>query len=139
MPGEYYVLTARGGLPDCRSRPLVVRDDVPVINWDASSRALAARRRWRVAQLSDAATQWGKKVPEDPGITELADLLEEVADVLAHPDEPRRTVRAELTAAVEDLRAAARLGGLLPVVTLWHLHRAVQEERAARERLALIV
>ncbi|MGX1887121.1 hypothetical protein [Streptomyces sp. NPDC055287] len=48
-------------------------------------------------------------------------------------------MRTELTAVVEDLRAAARLGGLLPVVTLWHLHRAVEQERAARERLALVV
>ncbi|GHB30867.1 hypothetical protein [Streptomyces chryseus] len=108
-------------------------------HWNDSSRALEARRRRRVAQLSDAAAHWGKKVPEDPGITELADLLQEVADGFAHPDEPRRTVRTELTAVVEDLRAAARLGGLLPVVTLWHLHRAVEQERAARERLALVV
>ncbi|MBT2896842.1 hypothetical protein [Streptomyces sp. McG3] len=48
----------------------------------------------------------GQFPPESPGITELADLL----------------------------RAARRLGGLLPAVTLWHLQRAIDQEHAAHQQ-----
>ncbi|MEE1736223.1 hypothetical protein PUR49_06850 [Streptomyces sp. BE147] len=89
-----------------------------------------------VAQLGDAAAGWGGEVPEDPGIAELADLFEAVvADVPARTGEPGNVARTSLAGAVEDLRAAARLGGLLPAVTLWHLHRAMEQERAAHQHL----
>ncbi|MCX4970943.1 hypothetical protein OHA98_40695 [Streptomyces sp. NBC_00654] len=101
-------------------------------NGDISLR-LAARRDRRIAQLGDAAARWGRAVPEDPGIAELADLLgAAAADAPARADEPGHTAKTFLTGAVEDLKAAARLGGLLPAVTLWHLHRAIEQERAAR-------
>ncbi|MCX4679190.1 hypothetical protein OG413_28465 [Streptomyces sp. NBC_01433] len=75
-------------------------------------------------------------MPEDPGIAELADLLEAAAaDVPARTGESGNAARTLLAAAVEDLRAAARLGGLLPAVTLWHLHRARDQERAAHQHL----
>ncbi|WP_234345510.1 hypothetical protein [Streptomyces griseus] len=46
-----------------------------MINRELSSRLAAGRGR-RVTQLAEAAARWGGHVPEDPGITELADLLE---------------------------------------------------------------
>ncbi|MFF1265969.1 hypothetical protein ACFVZE_09090 [Streptomyces anulatus] len=53
-----------------------------------------------------AAASYPASSPESPGITELADLL----------------------------RAAARLGGLLPAVTLWHLQRAIDQEHTAHQQ-----
>ncbi|MEU8679578.1 hypothetical protein [Streptomyces sp. NPDC048560] len=67
---------------------------------------------------------WGGQVPEDPGGAELADLLDGVAATLH--DATRSDIRAELAVAVSHLRAADRLGGLLPAVTLWHLRQALQ-------------
>ncbi|MEV7114193.1 hypothetical protein [Streptomyces anulatus] len=103
-----------------------------MINRDISSRLAAGHGR-RVTQLADAAARWGGHVPEDPGITELAELLEAAARVPDRPDGPGHTTRALLAGAVEDLRAAARLGGLLPAVTLWHLQRAVDQEHTAHQ------
>ncbi|MFI1250292.1 hypothetical protein ACH4TY_26860 [Streptomyces anulatus] len=63
-----------------------------MINRELSSRLAAGRGR-RVTQLAEAATRWGGHVPDDPGITELADLLETAATntptTLAAPDTPR--------------------------------------------------
>ncbi|WP_331762155.1 hypothetical protein [Streptomyces anulatus] len=104
-----------------------------MINRDISSRLAAGHGR-RVTQLGDAAARWGGQVPEDPGITELADLLEAAARVPDRPGGPGHTTRALLAGAVEDLRAAARLGGLLPAVTLWHLQRAIDQEHTAHQQ-----
>ncbi|MEU9927316.1 hypothetical protein [Streptomyces anulatus] len=110
-----------------------------MINRDISSRLAASRGR-RVTQLADAAARWGGQVPEDPGITELADLLEAATNVPDRPGNPGdpggpgHTTRALLAGAVEDLRAAARLGGLLPAVTLWHLQRAIDQEHTAHQQ-----
>ncbi|MFJ7063486.1 hypothetical protein ACIQVA_39545 [Streptomyces microflavus] len=105
-----------------------------MINRKISSRLAAGHGR-RVTQLADAAARWGGHVPDDPGITELADLLEAAATNAAdHPGGPGHTTRALLAGAVENLRAAARLGGLLPAVTLWHLQRAIDQEHAAHHQ-----
>ncbi|MFH8873617.1 hypothetical protein [Streptomyces griseus] len=81
------------------------------------------------------AARWGGHVPEDPGITELADLLETAAaDTPARPGDPGHTARTLLAGAVESLRAAARLGGLLPAVTLWHLQRAIDQEHTVHQQ-----
>ncbi|MEU6957626.1 hypothetical protein [Streptomyces sp. NPDC045714] len=105
-----------------------------MINREIASRLAAGRGR-RVTQLADAAARWGGHVPEDPGITELADLLETAAaDIPDRPGGPGHTARILLAGAVEDLRAAARLGGLLPAVTLWHLQRAIDQERTAHQQ-----
>lgn len=100
----------------------------PVFNGDLSSR-LAAARDCLIARLGDAVAQWGGTVPEDPGIAELADLLEETAGTFRDQTGAPKT---ELLAAVNHLRDADRLGGLLPAVTLWHLRRALQQADAAR-------
>ncbi|WP_228925483.1 hypothetical protein [Streptomyces sp. DH7] len=99
-----------------------------MINRDISSRLAAGHGR-RVTQLAEAAARRGGQVPEDPGITELADLLEAAAN-----DASEHTARTLLAGAVEDLRAAARLGGLLPAVTLWHLQRAIDQEHTAHQQ-----
>ncbi|MFD7676207.1 hypothetical protein [Streptomyces anulatus] len=105
-----------------------------MINREISSRLAAGHGR-RVTQLADAAARWGGHVPEDPGITELADLLETAAtNAPDRPGGPGHTTRALLAGAVEDLRAAARLGGLLPAVTLWHLQRAIDQEHTAHQQ-----
>ncbi|MCX4399497.1 hypothetical protein OG887_43430 (plasmid) [Streptomyces sp. NBC_00053] len=105
-----------------------------MINRDISLRLAAGRGRL-VTQLADAAASWGGQVPEDPGITELADLLEAAANgVPARPGDPGPNPRTLLAGAVEDLRAAARLGGLLPAVTLWHLQRAIDQEHTAHQQ-----
>ncbi|MFJ6810975.1 hypothetical protein ACIQRK_34110 [Streptomyces anulatus] len=104
-----------------------------MINRDISLRLAAGRGR-RVTQLADAAARWGGHVPDDPGITELADLLETATRAPDRPGGPGHTTRALLAGAVEDLRAAARLGGLLPAVTLWHLQRAIDQEHTAHQQ-----
>ncbi|MEV6477586.1 hypothetical protein [Streptomyces sp. NPDC051657] len=104
-----------------------------MINRELSSRLAAGRGR-RVTQLADAATRWGGHVPEDSGITELADLLETAANHADRPGNPGNTSRALLAGAVEDLRAATRLGGLLPAVTFWHLQRAIDQEHTAHQQ-----
>ncbi|GAA5606856.1 MULTISPECIES: hypothetical protein [Streptomyces] len=110
-----------------------------MINRELSSRLAAGRDR-RVTQLAEAAARWGGHVPDDPGITELADLLETAANAPDrsgnpdHPGGPGHTARALLAGAVENLRAAARLGGLLPAITLWHLQRAIDQEHTAHQQ-----
>ncbi|MFJ1804207.1 hypothetical protein [Streptomyces sp. NPDC088180] len=110
-----------------------------MINRELSSRLAAGHGR-RVTQLAEAAARWGRHVPEDPGITELADLLETAANAPDHPGgpdhpgDPGHTARALLAGAVENLRAAARLGGLLPAITLWHLQRAIDQEHTAHQQ-----
>ncbi|MEV6477877.1 hypothetical protein [Streptomyces sp. NPDC051657] len=99
---------------------------------------LAAGRGRRVTQLGEAAARWGGQVPEDPGITELADLLETAANNTPdRPGTPAHTAKTLLAGAVESLRAAARLGGLLPAVTLWHLQRAIDQEHTAHQQTVL--
>ncbi|MGP3638212.1 hypothetical protein ACTU45_33685 [Streptomyces sp. 24-1644] len=90
---------------------------------DLSARLAGARGRL-IIELSCAVTRWGGQVPEDPGVAELADILDGVAPTLN--DATRSDTRAELALAAGHLRAADRLGGLLPAVTLWHLRQALQ-------------
>ncbi|MEU7073015.1 hypothetical protein AB0B30_28175 [Streptomyces narbonensis] len=47
-----------------------------------------------------------------------------------------RSAAGLLAQAAEALRAVARLGGLLPAVSLWHLRTAIRQEAAARAQLA---
>ncbi|MFE9782260.1 hypothetical protein ACFYPA_29450 [Streptomyces sp. NPDC005775] len=98
-----------------------------MINGDLSARLAGARGRL-IIELSCALTRCGAQVPEDPGVVELADLLDGAAAPLQ--DTTRSAARAELAVAVGHLRAADRLGGLLPTVTLWHLRRALQRAAA---------
>lgn len=84
------------------------------------------RQRW-IDQLGSVAAEWGAVVPDDPGVGELADIFERRVGVL---DTPAETVEL-LADAVESMRAAARLGGLLPEVVLWHLRHAVEQQRSA--------
>lgn len=100
-----------------------MREDAPVIIGDLSARLADARARV-IIELSRAVTDWGGRVPEDPGVAELAVLLEDAAANLHHVTSS--STRAELAGAVGHLRAADRLGGLLPAVTLWHLGQALQ-------------
>ncbi|MFG2221117.1 hypothetical protein ACGFN1_41100 [Streptomyces sp. NPDC048685] len=72
-------------------------------------------------------------MPDDPGFIELADLLALVAAHLPEDLAARAEAATSLEMAVEHLRAADRLGGLLPVVTLHHLRLALQYERNARQ------
>ncbi|MCX4482358.1 hypothetical protein OG890_20645 [Streptomyces anulatus] len=108
-----------------------------MINRELSKRLAAGRDR-RLIQLAEAAARWGGQVPEDPGITELADLLETAAAntpaLPGAPGDPGHNAKALLAGAVENLRAAARLGGLLPAVTLWHLQRAIDQEHTAHQQ-----
>jgi len=98
-----------------------------VINGDLSARLAGARGRL-IIELSCDLTRCGAQVPEDPGVVELADLLDGAAAPLH--DTTCSGARAELAVAVGHLRAADRLGGLLPAVTLWHLRRALQRAAA---------
>ncbi|MEU5036054.1 hypothetical protein AB0G48_18130 [Streptomyces rubiginosohelvolus] len=89
---------------------------------DLSARLADARGRL-IIELSRAVTDWGGQVPDDPGVAELAVLLDDAA---ANLHDITASTRAELAGAVGHLRAADRLGGLLPAVTLWHLHQALR-------------
>ncbi|MFE7049862.1 hypothetical protein ACFVAM_16040 [Streptomyces californicus] len=86
------------------------------------SARLADARGRLIIELSRAVTDWGGQVPEDPGVAELVGLL---GDAAANHHVTSST-RSELAGAVGHLRAADRLGGLLPAVTLWHLGQALQ-------------
>ncbi|MFI1530718.1 hypothetical protein [Streptomyces griseus] len=98
-------------------RPLLGRDD-----------ALAA--------LGEAARWWGCDVPEDPGAGELAELLERLVGRLRADqlDERARSAAEAIAKVAEALGAVARLGGLLPAVSLWHLRAAMEREQQARGR-----
>ncbi|GLX22422.1 hypothetical protein Slala02_57260 [Streptomyces lavendulae subsp. lavendulae] len=88
--------------------------------------------------LGDALQRWGADVPEDPGAGELAQLLDEVVKRLSgdgNTGQARLAVEL-LAQAAEALRAVARLGGLLPAVSMWHLRTAIRQEAAARAHLA---
>ena len=74
---------------------------------DLSARLAGARSRL-IIELSCAVTSWGGQVPEDPGVTELADLLDGAAANLH--DTTRPGTRAELALAATHLRAARPVG-----------------------------
>lgn len=81
---------------------------------------------------------WGADVPEDPGAGELAQLLDEIVERL-HADQGNdhsQSAAKLLAQAAEALRAVARLGSLLPVISLWHLRTALRKEADARGQLA---
>lgn len=101
-----------------------------VINGDLSSRLAGARGRLMI-RLGDAVARLGGAVPEDPGIAELAGLLEEAARTFH--DRPGSGAGVELMAGAAHLRAADRLGGLLPAVTLYHLRQCLQWADTAHE------
>ncbi|MFD8947554.1 hypothetical protein ACFV0B_01670 [Streptomyces xanthophaeus] len=88
--------------------------------------------------MERAVRWWGADVPEDPGAGELAQLLDETAERL-HADQGNdqsQSAAKLLTEAAEALRAVARLGSLLPVISLWHLRTALRQEADARGQLA---
>jgi hypothetical protein len=88
--------------------------------------------------LERAVRWWGADVPEDPGAGELAQLLDEIVERL-HADqgnEHSQSAAKLLAQAAEALRAVARLGSLLPVISLWHLRTALRQEADARGQLA---
>lgn len=101
--------------------------------------ALAARlsktRAHAIEEVTDAVAKWGADVPDDPGIAELSEALAEAASRLTHDPDRHDAATAHLTAAIEHLQAAARLGGLMPFVSCAHLRLAVQQERRARPAL----
>ena len=103
-----------------------VRNRPPLDRTDAFT-ALEAAVQW-----------WGADVPEDPGAGELAQLLEEIVERL-HRDRSNEQSQAAaelLVQAAEALRAVARLGSLLPAISLWHLRTALRQEAVARGQLA---
>ncbi|WP_394426340.1 hypothetical protein [Streptomyces sp. SGAir0957] len=88
--------------------------------------------------LEAALQRWGADVPEDPGAGELAQLLDEIVERL-HGDrsnEQSQSAAELLAQAAEALRAVARLGSLLPAISLWHLRTALRQEAVARGQLA---
>ncbi|MFF8535801.1 hypothetical protein ACF07B_28270 [Streptomyces sp. NPDC015532] len=88
--------------------------------------------------LEAAVQWWGAEVPEDPGAGELAQLLDEIVERLSgdRSTEQARSAAELLAQAAEALRAVARLGGLLPAISLWHLRTALRQEAGARGQLA---
>ncbi|MFD5065294.1 hypothetical protein [Streptomyces sp. NPDC058394] len=88
--------------------------------------------------LGAAVRWWGVDVPEDPGAGELAQLLDEIVEGLNgdRSTEQARSAAKLLAQAAEALRAVARLGGLLPAISLWHLRTALRQEALARGQLA---
>ncbi|WP_406003945.1 hypothetical protein [Streptomyces sp. NBC_00829] len=88
--------------------------------------------------LEAAIRWWGADVPEDPGAGELAELLDEIVERLSgdRSAEQARSAAELLARAAEELRAVARLGGLLPAISLWHLRTALRHEAVARGQLA---
>ncbi|MGY3064528.1 hypothetical protein ACVWZD_008850 [Streptomyces sp. TE3672] len=100
---------------------------------NALTASCSPARSRAVGELAEATAKWGCDVPDDPGLIELADLLALVAAHLPEDLAARAEAATSLEMAVEHLRAADRLGGLLPVVTLHHLRLALQYERNARQ------
>ncbi|MCX4791918.1 hypothetical protein OG369_39355 [Streptomyces sp. NBC_01221] len=90
--------------------------------------------------LETAVQWWGADVPDDPGVGELAQLLDEIVERLRgnQGDERSRKAAGPLAEVAEALRAVARLGTLLPVVSLWHLRTALQQEAVARRHLTTV-
>lgn len=88
--------------------------------------------------LEAALQWWGADVPEDPGAGELAHLLDEIVDRLREDrrNERSRAAAEPLVQAAEALRAVARLGSLLPMISLWHLRTALRQEATACSELA---
>ncbi|MEU0213925.1 hypothetical protein ABZ281_02000 [Streptomyces sp. NPDC006265] len=88
--------------------------------------------------LEVALQWWGADVPEDPGAGELAHLLDEIVDRLREDRKSERSRAAAelLVQATEALRAVARLGSLLPAISLWHLRTALRQETTARSQFA---
>ncbi|GHG14051.1 hypothetical protein ACFFSH_31300 [Streptomyces filamentosus] len=84
-----------------------------------------------IEDLAGAAAKWGYEVPEDPGVTELADGLAQALDRLQADPDGHVEAASHLGTAVEHLKAVARLGGLLPLVVGHHLRRALQHEQSA--------
>jgi hypothetical protein len=88
--------------------------------------------------LEAAVRRWGADAPEDPGAGELAELLDEIV-VRLHGDrnnEHSQSAAGLLAQAAEALRSVARLGNLLPAISLWHLRTALQQEAVARGQIA---
>ncbi|MER6116203.1 hypothetical protein [Streptomyces sp. NPDC001743] len=112
--------------------------DVIVTNGDVEAPGVPLSRDAAVAVLGEAAQWWGCDVPDDPGTSELAALLDELVERLCadRRDERLREAAADLAEVAEALGAASRLGGLLPVISLWHLRTAVEKEEQARRHLA---
>lgn len=79
-----------------------------MINGDLSARLAGARGRL-IIELSYLVTGWGGRVPEDPGVAELADLLDGAAANLH--DTTFSCTRAELAVAVGRLRARTASAG----------------------------
>ncbi|MFG2313147.1 hypothetical protein ACGFS9_31430 [Streptomyces sp. NPDC048566] len=80
----------------------------------------------------------GAEAPEDPGAGELAQLLDEIVERLTgdRSTKQARSTAKLLAQAAEAMRAVARLGGLLPAISLWHLRTALRHEAVARDQLA---
>ena len=76
-------------------------------------------------------------MPEDPGAGELAELLDEIVLRLDgdRNNEHSQSAAGPLAQAAEALRAVARLGSLLPVITLWRLRTALRQEAVARDQI----
>ncbi|MFB7865407.1 hypothetical protein [Streptomyces sp. NPDC056069] len=106
-------------------------------NGDVEGPGVPLSREGAVAALGEAAQWWGCDVPDDPGVGELAELLDEVAVRLRdrQTDEQLCAAAKYLAEATEALGAVARLRGLLPAVSLWHLRTAVAKEQQARRSL----
>ncbi|MFJ5068211.1 hypothetical protein ACIQC7_17645 [Kitasatospora sp. NPDC088556] len=107
-------------------------------NGDMKAPGLPLSRDAALAALGEAAQWWGCDVPDDPGTSELAALLNELVERLRtdHRDERLRSAVVDLAEVAEALGAASRLGGLLPAISLWHLRTAVEKEQQARHHLA---
>ncbi|WP_158824646.1 hypothetical protein [Streptomyces sp. NRRL F-5527] len=90
------------------------------------------------AALEAAVRRWGADVPEDPGAGELAELLDEIVGGLRgdRNNEQSQSAAELLAQAAEALRAVARLGSLLPAISLWHLRTALRQEAVARGQIA---
>lgn len=112
--------------------------DVIVTNGDVKAPGAPLSRDAALAALGEAAQWWGCDVPDDPGTGELAELVAELVERLRadRRDERLRSAAVELAEVAEALGAASRLGGLLPVISLWHLRTAVEKEHLARRHLA---
>ncbi|GGQ88371.1 hypothetical protein GCM10010250_69110 [Streptomyces althioticus] len=90
------------------------------------------------AALEAAVRRWGADVPEDPGAGELAELLDGIVGRLRGDGNAEQSQSAAelLAQAAEALRAVARLGSLLPAISLWHLQTALRQEAGARGQIA---